>query len=397
MKVKSIAQRISAVVLFFLTATAGAESRYNMPVGVTSISREVYHLHMLIYWICVGIAVIVFGALIYAMIKFRKSKGAIPAQFHGSTLIEVIWTLIPFVILVAMAIPATIVMAQMYDDSKADINIKIVGFQWRWQYTYLDYDINFFSDLSTPQAQMEGTQPKGEWYLLEVNHPLVVPIHKKIRFLVTSNDVIHAWWVPAFGIKRDAIPGFIHEAWARIDKPGVYRGQCAELCGLHHAYMPIVVIALTENDFDQWAKQHNQNQNLDQAPTVTPSTKPSASETSAPPAGTMTQQQLMTLGETVYDSHCTVCHQPTGEGMPPAFPALKGGPIAIGPVSGHIDIVMHGKASTPMVAFKDQLSDTELASVITFERNSWGNNDTGKYGKQAGGLVQPADITAARQ
>jgi cytochrome c oxidase subunit 2 len=231
---------------------------YNMPEGVTPLSHKIYDLHMTIFWICVAVGVLVFGAMGVALILHRKARGVKAANFHHNTWVEVVWTVIPFLILVGMAVPATKVLVEMNDTTKADINIKITGYQWRWQYEYLDEGISFFSSLSTPQQQLAGGTGKDRWYLLEVDNPLVVPINKKIRFLVTSNDVVHSWWVPDLGVKRDAIPGFIYEAWARIDKPGVYRGQCAELCGVNHGFMPIVVIAKTPQDYAKWvASQMN--------------------------------------------------------------------------------------------------------------------------------------------
>jgi cytochrome c oxidase subunit 2 len=269
-------------------------------------------------------------------------------------------------------------LIQMDDTAKPDMNIKVTGYQWKWQYEYLDSGIKFFSNLATTPEQRAGEAPKNKWYLLEVDRPLVVPVHKKIRFLVTANDVIHSWWVPALGIKRDAIPGFIYEAWATIDQPGTYRGQCAELCGINHGFMPIVVEAKTQEDFDKWVAAN------------APSNLPAA------PAAPMTQEALMTEGQALYNTTCSVCHKPDGGGMPPAFPALRGGKIAVGKVAGHIDIVLHGKPGTAMQAFGPQLTDEQIAAIITYERNSWGNNDKSKYGNQAGGLVQPADIAKAR-
>src|SRR3989338_4014980 len=286
----------------FSSATFATNSSINLTPGVTPISRDIYDLHMTIFWICVGIGLIVFSVMFYALWKHRKSKGHEAAQFHGSTKLEIVWTIIPFLILVVMAIPATIVMIRMSDTAKADVNIKIVGHQWKWQYQYLDEGISYFSNLSTPPSQINNQEKKNQWYLLEVDKPLVIPIHKKIRFLVTSNDVIHSWWVPAFCIKRDAVPGFIHEAWARVDKPGIYRGQCAELCGMHHAYMPIVVIAKTQADFDQWVAE--------QAGTKT-------AEKSSAPSKTLTKAELMLLGKQVYETSCAVCHKSDGAGMPP--------------------------------------------------------------------------------
>ncbi len=356
-------------------------SSFNLTPGVTPISRDIYQLHMTIFWICVAIGALVFGVMIYSLIKHRKSLRVKPATFKHSTWVEVVWTAIPFLILVAMAIPATIVLKRMSDDKKADLNIKITGYQWKWKYDYLDQGISFFSNLSTPRAQLNNKAPKGKWYLLEVDRPLVVPIHKKIRFLVTSNDVIHSWWVPALGVKRDAIPGFIHESWARIEKPGVYRGQCTELCGINHAYMPIVVIAKTQEDFEKWVAEQTQP----------------APAASAEPAKDMSKAELMAEGKKVYETYCSVCHKAGGEGMPPAFPALTGGKITTGPVAGHIDIVLNGKQGTAMQAFKSQLNDKQIAAVVTYERNAWGNDDKNKHGKDAGGLVQPADVAKARQ
>lgn len=352
----------------------------NLTRGVTPISHDIYDLHMAIFWICVAIGVVVFGMLIYTLIAHRKSQHKKPVLFHSSTSVEVLWAVIPFLILVIMAIPASMVLIRMDDQSKADINIKVTGYQWKWKYDYLDYDISFFSNMSTPREQIEGKAKKGKWYLLEVDNPVVVPIHKKIRFLVTSNDVIHSWWVPALGVKRDAIPGFIHEAWARIEKPGTYRGQCAELCGMNHAYMPIVIIAKTQADFDKWVAK-NSKKAIAKKPDVAPEK--------------LTKEALMALGKKVYLQTCAVCHKPDGKGMPPAFPSMIGSKISTGPVAGHIDIVLYGKKGTTMQAFKDQLTPQELAAVITYERNSWGNNDQEKYGPQAGGITQPEDILKA--
>lgn len=372
---------IFLVPLFSLADDAPDPYQLNMTPGVTPISHDIYQLHMIVFWVCVVIGIVVFGVMIYSMIRHRKSKGHEPAKFHGSVLVELVWTIVPFLFLIVMAVPATIVLIRMDNDAKSDVNIKVTGYQWKWQYEYLDYGISFFSNLSTPYEQTQNKEPKGQWYLLEVDHPLVLPIHKKVRFLVTSNDVIHSWWVPALGIKRDAIPGFIHEAWARIEKPGTYRGQCAELCGMNHGFMPIVVIAKTEADFDQWVAEQKQ----------------SPATTAVTPAKPMTKDELMSAGEKVYNNTCAVCHKPDGSGTPPAFPAIKGSKISTGPVAAHINIVLHGKSGTAMQAFKDQLSDEQLAEVITYERNAWGNDNKQLYGKNAGGLVQPADITDARK
>ena len=226
-----------------------------MPQGVTAISHDVYHLHMLIFWICVAIGVVVFGVMFWSIYHHRKSRGAVPAQFHESTLVEVLWTIVPMMILIGMAVPATGTLVRMYDARDAELTVKVTGYQWRWQYDYLDDGVKFFSTLSTPQAQIRNLAAKGEHYLLEVDNPLVVPVGKKVRILTTAADVIHSWWVPELGWKKDAIPGFINEVWTQIEKPGVYRGQCAELCGRDHGFMPIVVKAVPEAEFRQWLEQ----------------------------------------------------------------------------------------------------------------------------------------------
>jgi cytochrome c oxidase subunit II len=385
--------RLVRILKFFIIYLAGfagmsvawAEYGLNMPVGVTPISHDIYSLHMTIFWICVAIGVVVFGVMFYSLFKHRKSLGVKAATFHGNTRIEIFWAVVPFLILVIMAIPATIVLIRMEDTTKSDINIKVTGYQWKWQYEYLDEGISFFSNLATPIAQLKNKAPKDKWYLLEVDKPLVVPINKKIRFLVTANDVIHSWWVPELGIKRDAIPGFIHESWARIEHPGIYRGQCAELCGLNHAYMPIVVDARTEADYKKWVE--DQQRGAEEA-------------TSNAQTETNKQWDLLALtqrGEEVYSSHCAVCHQPNGQGMPPVFPALKGSKIATGPIKNHIEIVMKGKPGTAMVSFAPQLNDVDIAAAITYERNAWENSDKNTYGEHAGGLVQPSEIAENRK
>lgn len=366
---------ISLLALFF-SSYAFADWAVNMPQGATPISHSVYQLHMTIFWICVGIAVVVFGALIFALIFHRKSSGRPAALFHEHLGLEITWAVIPFIILIVMAIPATKILIEMNDEAHSDLTIKITGFQWRWKYEYLDQGISFFSNLATPQNQLNNLSPKGKWYLLEVDHPLVVPIHKKIRFLLTANDVIHSWWVPALGIKRDAMPGFINEAWANIEKPGVYRGQCAELCGTNHGFMPIVVVAVTQDDFNKWVAQQSSQQ-------------AQATAAAAAPPHNLTKEELMKKGEATYNATCAVCHKADGSGMPPVFPAMKGSKIATGPVAAHINMVLNGKPGTAMQAFGTQLSDTDIAAVITYERNAFGNNK--------GDLVQPADITAAKK
>lgn len=352
--------------------SAVAEYGLNLPRGVTPISQEAYDLHMLIMWVCVAIGVVVFGAMFISILNHRKSKGVQPAQFHESTAVEIVWTIVPFLILVGMAIPATKALVAMEDTSNADMSIKVTGYQWKWGYDYMDEDISFISSLSTPKEEIYNKQAKGEHYLLEVDNPVVVPINKKVRLLVTANDVIHAWWVPQLGMKKDAIPGYINEMWFKIDKEGTYRGQCAELCGKDHAYMPIVVVAKNEADYAQWVADQ----------------KGAAAADAAAADRDWTKPELMERGEKVYGTNCAACHQANGEGVPGAFPPLKGGPIATGPKEGHIDIVMNGKVGTAMAGYASQLSDVDLAAVITYERNAWGN-DTGD-------LVQPSEVKAAR-
>ncbi len=355
-----------------LAGPALAEWGLNMPRGVTPISRDVYDLHMLIFWICVAIGVVVFGAMFISMVRHRKSRGAVASQFHESTAVEIVWTIIPFLILIGMAIPATRTLIAMEDTRNADLAIKVTGFQWKWKYDYIDENFGFFSTLTTPREQIENKAAKGEHYLLEVDNPVVVPINKKVRFLITANDVLHAWWVPDLGTKKDAIPGFINEMWASIDTPGTYRGQCAELCGKDHGFMPIVVEAKTEADYQLWVAEQK-------------ATKAAEAED---PNKVWTLAESMTKGEQVYSANCAACHQANGEGVPGAFPALKGGQIATGPIPGHIDIVVNGKPGTAMQAFGAQLNDSELAAVVTYERNAWGNN--------RGDIIQPPQIKSAR-
>ncbi len=362
-----------------LSSSAWAEMELNLTKGVTAVSRDVYDLHMLALYICTAIGVIVFGAMFWSMAFHRKSKGVKPADFHESTKVEILWTAIPIVILIGMAIPATSTLIEMENNDNSDITIQVTGSQWKWHYKYFDSDIEYYSVLSTPRDQFDNRDgslsEKGENYLLEVDKPLVIPVNKKVRFLITSDDVIHSWWVPAFAVKQDANPGFINEAWTIVDEPGIYRGQCAELCGKDHGYMPVVVIVKSEADYAAWIDE--QNILLAQAKQA------EAQSLNA----TMSKDELMQLGETTYTAYCAACHQPTGQGLPPAFPALKGSAMATtGPVSAHIDIVVNGKAGTGMQAYGKQLSLKEIAAVVTYERNAWGN-DTGD-------LVQAADVNA---
>ncbi len=347
-------------------------SALNMPRGVTPISREVYDLHMLILWICVAIGVVVFGVMFYSIYYHRKSRGAVSASFHESTTVELAWTIVPFLILVGMAIPATKTLIAMEDTSDTELTVKITGYQWMWEYEYIDEELNFYSALSTPREQLYDLAEKGENYLLEVDNPLVLPVDTKIRLLTTAADVLHAWWIPDLGWKRDAIPGFINDNWTYIEEPGIYRGQCAELCGKDHGYMPIVVHAVSKEEFQQWLAEQKGEQVA----------------AAAEAEREWDRDELMARGQSVYEQSCAACHQAGGQGLQGVFPPINGSRIATGPVDEHLELVMQGKPGTAMQGFAAQLDDIELAAVITYQRNAWDNrtNDT----------VQPATIQALR-
>jgi cytochrome c oxidase subunit 2 len=371
-KLKRWLTALAGIALLANAGGAAAEWGLNLRPGVTPISQQAYDLHMLILWICVAIGVVVFGAMFISIIKHRKSKGAKSATFHESTTVEIIWTIVPFLILIGMAIPATKALIAMENTSNPDITIKVTGYQWKWGYDYLDEGVSFMSTLTTPKEQILNKQEKGENYLLEVDNPVVVPVNKKVRLLITANDVIHAWWVPDFGMKKDAIPGFVNDMWINVEKEGTYRGQCAELCGKDHGFMPIVVEAKNEADYQQWVTAQK-----------------AAMDADAAGAGReWNMAELMERGEKVYKTNCAACHQANGEGVPGAFPGLKGGAIATGPMDAHLEIVMNGKPGTAMAAFGGQLNDIDLAAVVTYERNSWGND--------VGDLIQPSEVKAAR-
>lgn len=365
----------SGVALFvaLLSAVTQADWTLNMPQGVTDISAEVYNLHMLTFWVCVGIGVVVFGVMFYSIIKHRRSKGAVADNFHESTAVELAWTLIPAAIIVYIGIQAFPVLKNMYDFDDSAMTVEVVGYQWKWRYTYLSEDpaeqVSFFSNLSTPDDQINNRTEKGENYLLEVDEPLVLPVGSKVRFVLTAADVIHSWWVPQLSVKKDAIPGIVNETWTIINEPGIYRGQCTELCGKDHGFMPVVVRAVPQAEFDEWMSGKQ-----DEARKLAELTQKD-----------WTFDELMSVGQTAYEKNCASCHQANGEGLPPTFPALKDSPIATGDVMDHIDIVVNGSSKNPaMAAFGPQLSEVDLAAVITYERNAWGN-DTGD-------MVTPVDI-----
>ncbi len=369
---------VSFVLALSASGLAHAEWRLNLQDPKTVMAHQIYALHNIILIICLVIFIVVFGAMLFSIVKHRKSVGHRAEQFHENTTVEILWTVIPLLILIGMAVPSTKTLLAMRDSSSADMTIKATGYQWKWRYDYLDDDIGFWSNLSTPREQIQNLEPKGEHYLLEVDNPVVVPVGKRVRILVTANDVIHAWWIPAFGIKQDAIPGFVRDAWFRVDEPGTYRGQCAELCGKEHGFMPIVVEAVPEDKYKEWVVAQQAKKSA------------GAGSAAADPNKIYTLDELKAEGEKVYTKTCVACHQATGQGMPPVFPALAGGKIATGPIAGHIDIVFNGSKKNPvMVPWKTQLSDLEIAGVITFERNSFGN--------KAGDMVQPKDIAALRK
>ena len=357
-----------------LPLTGFSQNQVNMSPGVTSVGAEIYDLHMLIMIICIFIGVLVFGAMFYSIIYHRKSRGYEPAQFHESTKVEIAWTIVPFLILIGMAVPATSTLLEVYDNNDAELDILITGYQWKWRYEYLDAEgenISYFSNLATPQEEIYNTDSKGEHYLLEVDEPLVVPVGTKVRFLITANDVIHSWWVPEIAVKRDAIPGFINEAWTKVEQEGIYRGQCTELCGSYHGFMPIVVHAVSQEEYDAWhfAKR------ADQAAQV------------AAASVDLSLDDLMAEGEAVYNRQCLACHGAQGEGG--VGNAIAGSAVALGDVSKHLDVGIKGVAGTAMQAFGGQLTDVEMAAVITYQRNAFGNN--------TGDVVQPSDVAQHKQ
>ena len=369
---KNFIARLASGALLAVASGSALADELNMRVGVTEISRQVYELHMIILGICVVIGIIVFGALFWSVFNHRKSLGAEPANFHDDTRIEIAWTVIPTLILILMAIPATQVLVAMYDTGGEDMLVEVRGYQWKWQYKYLDADYNdtysFFSNLATPRDQITNQSVKTDNYLLEVDEPLRIPANRKVRFLVTAEDVIHAWWVPDFGIKRDAVPGMLNELWTVVPEPGVYRGQCTELCGKDHGFMPIVVEVLPEQEFDAWY--------------ASKVTSELVREESF--AETLTHEQLMANGETVYGTYCASCHLVNGEGISPAFPAIVGSAIASGPRDEHLSLVINGVAGTAMQAFGKQLDPVQLASVVHYQRHAFGND--------AGDMSQPQDV-----
>src|SRR5689334_17673451 len=343
---------VPLVALLVASGSAFADSSWYFQTPATPIAREIETLHDLIFWICVVIFIGVFGTMFYSLYRHRKSVGHQAVQFHENTAVEIIWTVIPFLILLFMAWPATKTILAAHDTAAPDMTIKVTGYQWKWNYDYVQEGFGYYSTLATPLDQIEGRAPKDEHYLLEVDNPLVVPVDTKVRVLVTANDVIHSWWVPAFGIKQDAIPGFVRDAWFKAEKPGIYRGQCAELCGKEHGYMPVVVEVKSKEDYAQWLDGQ----------------KKKVAAAADDPNKVWTMPELISRGQKVYADNCAACHQPTGKGAPPAFPPLDGSKVVTGPKDAQIRTELHGVMRdgkpTAMVGFGDKLSDTEIAAVV---------------------------------
>jgi cytochrome c oxidase subunit 2 len=373
---------LGPVMMLLTLASAGAmaqdeRSSVNMMPGVTEIGNSIFDLHMTILWICVIIGVLVFGVMFYSIFYHRKSRGVTPATFHESTTVEIAWTIVPFFILIGMAVPATSTLLEIYDFDDAEMDIVVTGFQWKWKYEYLPAEgnsgesVEFFSNLRTPQNEIYNDEDKGEHYLLEVDEPLVIPVNTKVRFLVTANDVIHSWWVPELAVKKDAVPGFVNETAAIATKEGIYRGQCAELCGKDHGFMPIVVHVVSKEEYAQWLGQKQAE----------------AAQVKELMAQTFSLDELMERGKSVYDRNCLACHGANGEGG--VGTAIAGSAIATGELAGHLNVGVNGIAGSAMQAFGGQINDVEMASVITYQRNAFGNN--------MGDMVQPIDVFKYKQ
>ena len=343
----------------------------NMTEGVTQVSRDVFELHMLIFYICVAIGAVVFSVMFYSLFRYTKKRNPNPSTFHESTKLELAWTVVPFLILIAMAVPASKTLTEIYDDEEGEINIQVVGYQWKWEYKYLEDHINFFSNLSTDQDEIYNLVPKGENYLLEVDEPLIIPVDTRVRFLITANDVIHSWWVPDFAIKQDAIPGFINTAWTRAEETGIYRGNCTELCGKNHGFMPVVVKVVEKDEYSDWVLAKKK-----EAIKLAELTEKEWSLT-----------ELTERGEGVYQKNCVACHQMNGEGLPPIFPALAGSDIVMFDKDRNVEILMEGVQGAAMQSFANQLSEVDMAAVITYTRQAWGNAENGD-----GEYVVPSDI-----
>ena len=369
------AELMVAGLLGVFSNAANAAWELNLQMPVTALARRVYDLHTLLTWVIFIIFVGVFAVVTWSIIFHRKSKGHKAADFHDNTTVEIVWTVVPTLILIAIAFPATSTLVEMRDSSQPDLTIKATGYQWKWGYEYVTGDaagVKYMSVMSTPRDQIENKAPKGEHYLLEVDRPMVVPVGKKVRMLLTASDVIHNWSVPAFAVKADAVPGFLRDTWFRADKEGTYRGQCSELCGKDHGFMPVVVEVVSAEKYAAWVAAQ----------------KKEMAAAADDPAKVWKLDELMARGEKVYAANCAACHQPNGAGLPPAFPALDGSKIAKGPKAAHLNIVLKGKPGTAMAAFGAQLGDTDIAAVVAYERNAWTN--------KLGEVIQPVEVKALR-
>ena len=365
-----LGKSLAALSGMMISGAVWADYQLNLREPQSALARDVYDLHTLINLVCLAIFIVVFGAMFYSIWKHRKATGHQAEHFHENTTVEIIWTIIPFFILVGMAYPATKQELAMKDTSNPDMTLKVTVYQWKWEYDYLKDGVKFMSTLSTPREQIENRAAKGEHYLLEVDEPLVVPVNKKVRVLLTAGDVIHAWWVPELAVKQDAIPGFIRDAWFKSETTGTFRGQCTELCGKDHAFMPIVVKVVTQEEYDAWLAAK----------------KRLAAMAAADDSKTFSQEELMARGEQVYNANCASCHQPNGIGVPGAFPAINGSPVATGPIEAHLKVVVDGRPGTMMAAYGGQLSNVDIAAVVTYQRNSWDN--------KAGDMAQPAQVAS---
>ena len=369
------AELMVAGLLGVFSNAANAAWELNLQMPVTALARRVYDLHTLLTWVIFIIFVGVFAVVTWSIIFHRKSKGHKAADFHDNTTVEIVWTVVPTLILIAIAFPATSTLVEMRDSSQPDLTIKATGYQWKWGYEYVTGDaagVKYMSVMSTPREQIENKAPKGEHYLLEVDRPMVVPVGKKVRMLLTASDVFHNWSVPAFAVKADAVPGFLRDTWFRADKEGTYRGQCSELCGKDHGFMPVVVEVVSAEKYAAWVAAQ----------------KKEMAAAADDPAKVWKLDELMARGEKVYAANCAACHQPNGAGLPPAFPALDGSKIAKGPKAAHLNIVLKGKPGTAMAAFGAQLGDTDIAAVVAYERNAWTN--------KLGEVIQPVEVKALR-
>jgi len=375
MMMKKFGASIGAALLALHAGTAAAAYQLNLTPGVTKTSQMIYDLHNLMMWIIVVIFVGVFAVMFWSVYAHRKSVGHKAANFHENTTVELVWTIVPFIILIFMAWPATKGLLSVRDTSSPDMTIKVTGYQWKWGYDYIKGEgegISFLSQLATPHDQIYGTEPKGENYLLETDNHVVVPVGKKVRVLTTAADVIHAWFVPDLAVKQDAIPGFVRDTWFRAEKEGVFRGQCAELCGKDHGFMPIVVEVVSAEKYTAWVADK----------------KKQMAAAQDDPNKKWELAEMKARGEKVYAAQCLACHQANGQGIKGSFPALDGSKLVIGPKDAAIKLVLNGKPGTAMAAFGKQLSDTEIAAAITYTRNNWGN--------KLGDVVQPSDVAAAR-